>query len=608
MKKWLCVLLTVALFCLPMFSVVGFAEEIVSDAVEVVDEEPIPEAPEDTPAEVEADTIEAEADEYPLADESATNDVETSIEENETAEEVLIETEEVSEEASLASTKTWDVYQNELWRYNGSETDIVIPSNLGITSISSGAFKSNNIKSITVPKGVTELDDFVFSSLKSLTKVVLPEGLTEIPDYAFYSCSNLREVNIPNTVTKIGATAFNGCSSLENISIPNSVIDIGDRAFYGCVNLKSLSIPDGVEVVNYGLCWDCSSLEKVNLGKNVNLISTYAFCDCTKLSTINFPSALTIIEYQAFFDCTSLKSITLNKGLLIIDDLAFSGTGINRVIIPETVTNMTKYSFSSNAVLVVYKGSYAHNFCVANKIKYEVIDIGTTPEPMPDLTPYVGVWYWYYNETDEVPEMILVVYEEDLKVRATTDGKTVSSGDITWKNGIFYFSNMKARLTNDGRLALTVNMYDVEEIFLQRRDDHETTPTPTPTPAPTPKPTPVPTPKPTPVPTQTAKYSINLTDVTKTNNTAGKGTVTAANGNLGSTLLYARVTWVYTLSSGDSFAYCAMKTVEMDNGSFNMVSPKAPYGATLDSVQIALVTDPYADASGTYTALATARK
>ena len=66
MKKWLCVVLTVALFCLPMFSMVGFSEEIVSDTVEVVDEEPIPEAPEDTPAEVEADTIEAEADEYSL--------------------------------------------------------------------------------------------------------------------------------------------------------------------------------------------------------------------------------------------------------------------------------------------------------------------------------------------------------------------------------------------------------------------------------------------------------------------------------------------------------------------------------------------------------------
>ena len=107
------------------------------------------------------------------------------------------------------------------------------------------------------------------------------------------------------------------------------------------------------------------------------------------------------------------------------------------------------------------------------------------------------------------------------------------------------------------------------------------------------------------------KYKLDLSEVTKTNNTSGKGTVVRTEGDDYMGGLYARVTWVYTLSNDDSFAYCAMKEVILngkDTLTFNMVSPKAPYGATLDAVQVALVTDPEADAKGAYTALASARK
>ena len=106
------------------------------------------------------------------------------------------------------------------------------------------------------------------------------------------------------------------------------------------------------------------------------------------------------------------------------------------------------------------------------------------------------------------------------------------------------------------------------------------------------------------------ELQIDLAGITKTNATSGTGAVKVAKGTAPTEQLYARVTWVYTLSNGDSFAYCAMKAVksEADTLTFNMVSPKAPYGATLDAVQVALVTDGEADSKGSYEALATAKK
>ncbi len=117
-------------------------------------------------------------------------------------------------------------------------------------------------------------------------------------------------------------------------------------------------------------------------------------------------------------------------------------------------------------------------------------------------------------------------------------------------------------------------------------------------------------PKPTPTPAEDkTSYTLDLSGVTKTNNTSGSGKVKISGTNPGKAL-YARVTWVYTLSNGDSFAYCAMKNVVFSgsSGTFNMVSPKAPYGATLDAVQVALVDDPEADSKGAYTSFATAKK
>lgn len=106
------------------------------------------------------------------------------------------------------------------------------------------------------------------------------------------------------------------------------------------------------------------------------------------------------------------------------------------------------------------------------------------------------------------------------------------------------------------------------------------------------------------------KYSIGLDNVTVGSETRGTGTVKLDAGNQPVPALYARVTWVYELADGSSFAYTAMKDVKSaeDALTFNMTSPKQPYGAKLTDVQIALVTDAEADQSGSYNPLALAKK
>ena len=104
-------------------------------------------------------------------------------------------------------------------------------------------------------------------------------------------------------------------------------------------------------------------------------------------------------------------------------------------------------------------------------------------------------------------------------------------------------------------------------------------------------------------------YAIDLENTTVADTTSGTGAVIVT-GNEEVPALYARVTWVYEMNNGDSFAYCAMKDVTSSDAGliFKMVGPQAPYSAELKGVQVALVTDPDADTSGAYDPLATAKK
>lgn len=84
---------------------------------------------------------------------------------------------------------------------------------------------------ITIPAGVTSIDEYVFSENADITSVVISSDITSIGDSAFQECSNLQSVTIKGADITIGTDAFNGCSSLNDITIESTTISIGTNAF-----------------------------------------------------------------------------------------------------------------------------------------------------------------------------------------------------------------------------------------------------------------------------------------------------------------------------------------------------------------------------------------
>ncbi|MCD7741996.1 MAG: fibronectin type III domain-containing protein [Ruminococcus sp.] len=80
----------------------------------------------------------------------------------------------------------------------------------------------------------------------SATNLTIPSKLggykvTKIGDCAFENNMTLKKVTIPNTVTSIGSGAFLGCYSLKQINIPKSVKSIGKYAMGGDDNTFRIS-------------------------------------------------------------------------------------------------------------------------------------------------------------------------------------------------------------------------------------------------------------------------------------------------------------------------------------------------------------------------------
>ena len=240
-------------------------------------------------------------------------------------------------------------------------SSITIPG--GVTSIEDSAFYGcSNLSSITIPNGVTSIGDSAFYDCSKLSSITIPEGVTNIGDCAFIYCRNLSSITIPGGVRIIGDSAFRGCSNLSSITIPEGVTNIGDLAFYYCSNLWSITIPDSVTNIgksafestsyyNSSSNWENDVLYIGNhlikakqtlsgeytVNSNTKTIADSAFSECSNLTAIN-----------TYEDCKYYCSADGNlydKDKKIFVQYA-PGKQDNEFVVPEGVTSIKAYAFA----------------------------------------------------------------------------------------------------------------------------------------------------------------------------------------------------------------------------------------------------------------------
>ena len=176
--------------------------------------------------------------------------------------------------------------------------------------------------SAKISSGVETIESYAAFGCKSLTSVDIPSGVKHIGPSAFAG-AGIEKVTIPDGVTLIDERVFNDCRELAAISIPNSVKLLKYRAFGSCVKLEKITVPGSVEDIGLNaFMW--SGLKDVAIQEGVKNLGPGAFRG-TKIKSIIIPGSVTNISECAFKACKQLESVTIPEGLTNIAENAFEG-------------------------------------------------------------------------------------------------------------------------------------------------------------------------------------------------------------------------------------------------------------------------------------------
>ena len=252
-----------------------------------------------------------------------------------------------------------------LEQYTGSGGAVTIPD--GVTTISAGVFKEKDVTQVIMPSSVTSMGTGVFSGCSSLASVSLSASLNSIPEDSFRECLSLSSVTIPESATTIASNAFYGCASLGSVSIPASVSSISTDAFSGCGNLSDISVAsgNGAYASSDGCLYNASKtrLLLVPEGK----------------TSLAIAAGTTTIGAGALQDCTGITSVSLPNGVTTIEANAFSGSSVDTITIPATVTSIASQGSWTPSTIYGAAGSAAEQYAKNNGIVFVVQ--GNTSDP-----------------------------------------------------------------------------------------------------------------------------------------------------------------------------------------------------------------------------------
>ncbi len=330
---------------------------------------------------------------------------------------------------------------------------VTLPEN--ITSIDIGTFSGcTSLKTIEIPEGVTSISGYAFLDCTSLETVILPESLTFIGGFAFKN-SALTSIDIPENVTTINEGTFEGCD-FEEFTIPEKMIEIPSSLLRDNSKLKKVVLHDKVVTIGSGAFRGCLALEDINIPESVKVIGGGAFAG-SGIKKFVLPKTMTTVPYN-LFDGSALTEIILHENVRYFDEAAFSGSKLTEVKIPKLIESLGNWyggEFEGCKELkkVTFEGDAVHTI-IDNAFSYSGLESFVCPDSVTNL----GGWAFQKCEDleyvmlsknlerlglcafNDCPKLEILHYngtvEEFSKVRVSWGELTEFEGDTRYKGSI----------------------------------------------------------------------------------------------------------------------------------------------------------------------------
>ena len=199
-----------------------------------------------------------------------------------------------------------------------------------------------------------------------------------------------------------GDMFVNCASNLKSLTIPFVGTEQKRSVTYNNTIILLKIFTDSSGYVDDGYKWVPFSLKNVYVTQgNINdynefFIGECAFENCCFIENVFLPDHLIQIGAEAFRGCRNLRSIALPSGLKKIGVLAFSDTGLDTVVIPESVTYLGDMAFFQCQKMTGFymnSGTCDVGYGLAERcprLKYFVLNCNLESDP--------GTVYWVEND------------------------------------------------------------------------------------------------------------------------------------------------------------------------------------------------------------------
>lgn len=238
--------------------------------------------------------------------------------------------------------------------------NIIFPYSL--RSVESSAFRyCSKLESISLPINVNEIGEECFYGCESLSEVQSLGRVEFIPKYTFMGC-NIKRISLPESLIEIDDEAFNS-NKIESLAFPKKLKRIGNSSFAYC-NIKNITLNGNLQEIGDFCFFECP-IENVSIPSSLNKIGINPFIGTKKIESKNnskFISGDGLLynkEDGGLISHYKESEVALYPPINHVNSFAFCNSKVTFVFMGNNIVGISPWAFykAKELRVVIWKNS-----------------------------------------------------------------------------------------------------------------------------------------------------------------------------------------------------------------------------------------------------------